>query len=79
MGYLRALSCIYRGRDDLLFDKGEVMKQTLTLFQRFLLLVIIRILVIAGIPAKLREDLSSLLYRVSVKGELTENDLGELE
>ena len=53
--------------------------QKLTLFERFLLLVIMQVLYIAGIPAKHREGLSSLLYNVAMKGELKEEDLKGFE
>jgi hypothetical protein len=47
----------------------------LTLFHRFLLLVMVQIMFIVDIPAKQREKLSSQLYRVAMNGKVAEEDL----
>jgi len=50
------------------------MKYKITPFEQFLLLVLNHIMYVSGVPAKHREELSCLLYRVAMKEEITDND-----
>jgi hypothetical protein len=55
-------------------DEGKEEQMKLSMFERFLLLVIMQIMFVAGIPVAHRRELSDLLYRVAMKGEIEEKD-----